>query len=328
MSIFECRESYIPTRYPWAIDLFKRQTEFFWIPEEIPLGDDVREWKRNLTDSERETCTNIFRVFTRMDQLVMEHYLSDALSRIKAPEIQMMLAFFSGMEAVHVRAYAHLIQTLGLPDSIFTDFTKLDHMRKKCEFLKSFTSVKETPRDIIKTIACLSLFGEGVLLYGSFAVLSSFQSIGYLRSMAQLIQYSQRDEEIHVEAASRLIVTIAQENGIDLELDMGNVLRDCCRSVVELEKEFLHEMFTGNVRSIGIEETKKYVEHLGWVRLANIGVKPYMKAKENPLARLDAYIHGVEHVNFFEQRPMNYSKYSKSSDWQDAFEYGDRTGCD
>jgi hypothetical protein len=34
--------SYKPFRYPWAYDFWKKQQQVHWMPEEVPLGEDVQ----------------------------------------------------------------------------------------------------------------------------------------------------------------------------------------------------------------------------------------------------------------------------------------------
>ena len=69
---------YKPFRYPWAYDAWLTQQRIHWLPEEVPLADDVKDWRNKLTDSERNLLTQIFRFFTQADVEVnncyMQHY--------------------------------------------------------------------------------------------------------------------------------------------------------------------------------------------------------------------------------------------------------------
>ena len=59
--------SYKPFRYPWAYDFWKRQQQVHWMPEEVPLGEDCKDWAVKLNDNERNLLTQIFRFFTQSD---------------------------------------------------------------------------------------------------------------------------------------------------------------------------------------------------------------------------------------------------------------------
>ena len=49
--------AYKPFRYPWAFDMWKKQQQVHWMPEEVPMGEDVKDWAANLNDGERNLLT-------------------------------------------------------------------------------------------------------------------------------------------------------------------------------------------------------------------------------------------------------------------------------
>ena len=117
MPLLEARKQYKPFEYPWAFEFWKRQQQIHWMPEEVPLGEDCRDWAQKLTDHERNLLTQIFRFFTQADVEVQDCY-HDKYGRVFKPtEIKMMLAAFSNMETVHIAAYSHLLDTIGMPES-------------------------------------------------------------------------------------------------------------------------------------------------------------------------------------------------------------------
>ena len=63
--------------------------------------------------------TNIFRFFTQGDIDVAGGYVKNYLPYFPQPEIRMMLLGFAAREALHVAAYSHLIETLGMPESTY-----------------------------------------------------------------------------------------------------------------------------------------------------------------------------------------------------------------
>ena len=44
MSLLEERIVYKPFRYPWAYDAWLTQQRIHWLPEEVPLAEDVKDW--------------------------------------------------------------------------------------------------------------------------------------------------------------------------------------------------------------------------------------------------------------------------------------------
>ena len=127
MSLTEARKQYKPFEYPWAYDFWKRQQQIHWMPEEVPLGEDCRDWAQKLTPHERNLLTQIFRFFTQADIEVQDCYHEKYGRVFKPTEIKMMLAAFSNMETVHIAAYSHLLDTIGMPESEYSAF--LDYSR-------------------------------------------------------------------------------------------------------------------------------------------------------------------------------------------------------
>jgi Ribonucleotide reductase, beta subunit len=107
---------YKPFRYPWCYDAWLTQQRIHWLPEEVPLGDDVRDWQKNLSQPEKNLVTQIFRFFTQADVEVNNCYLRHYTTVFKPTEVLMMMTAFASMETVHVAAYSHLLDTIGMPN--------------------------------------------------------------------------------------------------------------------------------------------------------------------------------------------------------------------
>ena len=82
---------YKPFRYPWCYDAWLTQQRIHWLPEEVPLGDDVRDWQKNLSQPEKNLLTQIFRFFTQADVEVNNCYLRHYTTVFKPTEVLMML---------------------------------------------------------------------------------------------------------------------------------------------------------------------------------------------------------------------------------------------
>src|SRR6202789_4658310 len=103
--------AYKPFRYPWAYDFWKPQQQVHWMPEEIPLGEDCKDWATKLNDGERNLLTQIFRFFTQSDIEVADNYMERYGRVFKPTEVKMMLSSFANMEPVHIAPYPLLSDT-------------------------------------------------------------------------------------------------------------------------------------------------------------------------------------------------------------------------
>jgi ribonucleoside-diphosphate reductase beta chain len=193
---------YKPFRYPWCYDAWLTQQRIHWLPEEVPLGDDVRDWQKNLSVSEKNLLTQIFRFFTQADVEVSNCYIRHYMNVFKPTEVLMMMSSFASMETVHVAAYSHLLDTIGMPETEYTAFMKYKEMKDKYDYMQGF-DVKSN-HDIAKTIAVFSAFTEGLQLFASFAILLNFPRHNKMKGMGQIVTWSVRDETLHCNSMIRL----------------------------------------------------------------------------------------------------------------------------
>ena len=130
------------------------------MPEEVPLGEDCKDWATKLNSRERNLLTQIFRFFTQSDIEVNDNYMERYARVFKPTEVKMMLSAFSNIETIHVAAYALLLETIGMPESEFGAFLEYEAMRDKHNYMQSFGV--ETNADIARTLAMFGAFTEGL----------------------------------------------------------------------------------------------------------------------------------------------------------------------
>ena len=104
MSIFNNRIYFKPFKYPWAYDLWLEHEKMHWVSREVPLHEDLRDWRNNLTASDQLFLTDVFLLFTQGDIDVANGYVQDYLPHFAHPEIRMMLLGFASREATHIDA--------------------------------------------------------------------------------------------------------------------------------------------------------------------------------------------------------------------------------
>ena len=142
-----------PSAIPWAYEAWLTQQRVHWLPEEVPLADDVKDWHRNLTDPERNLVTQIFRFFTQSDVEVNNCYMKHYSQVFKPTEVLMMLSAFSNIETVHIAAYSHLLDTIGMPEIEYQAFRRFKEMKDKFDYMQTFRV--DSRREIAKDPCCL-----------------------------------------------------------------------------------------------------------------------------------------------------------------------------
>jgi len=307
MSLLDTRDYYKPFDNPWMFDYYSQQNQMHWFPEDVPLHNDVKDWK-DLGESEKNLLTQIFRLFTQSDVDVSSGYVDRYMKIFKKPEARMMMGAFNNMESIHQHAYSLLLDTVGMPEVEYKAFSEYEAMADTHEYVDSVRVTKGDKTSIAKALAIYSAFTEGLQLFSSFIILLNFPRFGKMKGMGQIITYSIRDESLHVEAMTKLFREFIQEN-IDIWTDdFKGEIYQACREMVDLEDRFLDLVFEqGDIVGLTKKEMQQYIRYIADRRLLQLGLKPNYKVKDNPLNWLDDVL-GVEHQNFFEGRATTYMK--------------------
>ena len=304
-SLLKFSETYKPFHYPWAVDLAKKHEEIHWIEDEAELSEDVQDWKTKLSAAEKEFITHVLRLFTQSDVQVGENYHELLIPKFKNNEVRNMLSSFAAREAVHQRAYALLNDTLGLPDEDFHKFLDYKAMADKIDFMKEGNVTSHTG---LALALAQSVFNEGMSVFASFVMLLNFQRYGKMKGMATIVEWSIRDETIHVQGNAKLFRTFCEEHPRVVNDELKSKIYKMARNAVKLEDKFIDLAFDGNeVQGLTKQEVRDYIRHIADRRLLQLGLKPKFNQKDNPLPWLDWVLNGASHDNFFEKRVTEYS---------------------
>jgi ribonucleoside-diphosphate reductase beta chain len=311
------RHYFKPFTYPWAFEAFKASEQMHWLWTEVPMLEDVNDWRNKLTESEKTFITHIFRFFTQGDIDVSGAYVRNYLPVFPQPEIRMMLSSFAAREAVHIAAYSHLIETLGLPETTYNEFLQYQEMRDKHDFVSEF--IKQDKETIAQQIAVFSAFTEGMQLFSSFIMLLNFPRFGKLKGMGQIIAWSIADETLHCESMIKLFREFIKENRHIWTDELKSQIYSIAEKMVELEDKFIDLAYGVNeMEGLPREDVKKYIRYIADRRLISLGMKGIFKQKRNPVPWVDGML-GVTHTNFFEQKVVDYAKGALTGSWEEVW---------
>ena len=320
MTLMTERAYFKPFNYPWAYDAWLKHEQSHWLHTEVPMLEDVNDWKKRLTDSEKHFLTNIFRFFTQGDIDVAGGYVKNYLPYFPQPEVRMMLAGFAAREALHVAAYSHLIETLGMPESTYQEFLEYESMRAKHDYFTDLSNTNGTPESVATNIAAFSAFTEGMQLFSSFIMLLNFPRHGKMKGMGQIVTWSIVDETQHAEEMIKLFRTYVEENRELWNDELKSQIYTIAEKMVELEDKFIELSFSmGQMEDLTEEDVKKYIRYICDRRLISLGMKGIFKVKKNPLPWVEEMINAPTHTNFFENRATDYAKGALSGKWEDVW---------
>jgi ribonucleoside-diphosphate reductase beta chain len=319
-NLSEERNYFKPFNYPWAYEAWLKHEQSHWLHTEVPMAEDVKDWKKKLTKEEKTFLTQIFRFFTQGDIDVAGGYVKNYLPYFPQPEIRMMLTGFAAREALHIAAYSHLIETLGLPETTYNEFLEYEAMREKHDYIMDISSKNTTRENTATHIAVFSAFTEGMQLFSSFIMLLNFARHGKMKGMGQIITWSIVDETQHAESMIKLFRTYIEENREIWNDELKGKIYTIAERMVQLEDKFIDLAFGVNqMEGLSSEDVKKYIRYIADRRLISLGLKGVFKVKKNPLPWVEEMINAPTHTNFFENRATDYAKGALSGNWGEVW---------
>lgn len=183
---------------------------------------------------------------------------------------------------------------------------KDDFLIKQTEFLyKSSIDVNEIlfRQSFAKMLFIYYVLFEGLLFYNSFAALLSLKRRNLMPGLGQQIEYTLRDEQLHVSFGTQLINKLNDEQQVLHETEANELLNN----VVELESSFINEMIPNDLLGFNKNNCFQYLRYLANKRFKDLHLnQPYPDVRNNPLPWLSENIDLSKMKNFFESRVIDY----------------------
>lgn len=314
--ITEPRIYYKPFEYQDAFEFYKNQHRAHWLADEVPLASDLNDWKLKLNESEKNLIGNILKSFAQTEIHVNDYWSTKVSVWFPKPEIQAMARVFADFESIHAEAYARLNEELGLDD--FRAFLEDETSKAKIDRLIEVPG--STIEEQAVSLAIFSAFTEGVNLFSSFAILMSFQLRNLMKGTGQVVAWSVRDESLHSKAGCWLFRTLLQEQP---ELDtpeLRSKVVEACELSIQLELDFIEKAFEmGDIEGLTKDQLKNFIKARANEKLVELGYSGiYNDIDPSLLKQIEWFGHltnGVEHQDFFAQRPTSYAK--STANWDD-----------
>ena len=315
MSLLQESKVFKPFKYPWAMDFAVSHEKIHWGEWEAKLQEDVGQWKGGaITADEKLHITSILRLFTQSDVAVGTNYIEQFLPKFKNNEIRAMLTSFCNREFVHQRAYALLNDTLGLAEEEYSAFLEYDELKTKIEFMQSADT--STLAGLGKALA-QSACNEGMSLFSAFVMLLNYQRFGKMKGMCEIVEWSIRDESMHVEGMTRLFHEFCKEHPRLVTDDFKRDIYQMFRDAVALEDKVIDLAYgaAGEAEGLSAQEVKSYIRYIADRRLIQLGLKGNFGVKDNPLPWLDWIVNGDSLKNFFEGTVTDYNAAGMDGEW-------------
>ena len=280
-------------------DMYKKAVASFWTVEEVPLSQDVIDWKEKLTDDERHFVKYVLAFVAGSDGIVMENLQMNFGVEVTAPEARQFYAFQTFNESQHSEMYALLIDAL-MSDPVerehtFAAIENVPAVRKKASWALKWLHPDRSFAERLVAFVCV----EGILFSGSFCAIFWLRNRGVLPGLALANQFISRDEGLHQQFGE--LVYSKLEHKLPLE-----TVEAIVREAVDNEKEFIVDAIPCRLIGMNSGSMSEYVEFVADRIMEALGYAAVYGAK-NPFSFMELQSLSSKE-NFFENRSANYQR--------------------
>ena len=285
------------------LEVWNRLTVNFWLPEKVPLSNDVQSWA-TLRPAERELTIRVFTGLTLLDTVQNTVGAPSMMPDAQTPHEEAVLSNISFMEAVHARSYSSIFSTLCLTkevDEAFRWSEENPHLQAKARLILEEYKAGSDP--LKRKIA--SVFLESFLFYSGFYLPMYWSSRAKLTNTADLIRLIIRDEAVHGYYIGykyqRALEKLPEARRTELKDFAFALIFD----LYDIEQKYTAELYDG----IGLtEDVKAFLHYNANKALQNLGYEalfPPAACEVNP-AIMAALSPDSENHDFFSGSGSSY----------------------
>ncbi len=308
----------LPIKYEWARTHYKAGVANNWVPEEIPMQQDIELWKKKeaLSNDERRMILWNLGFFSTAESLTANNIILSIYRHITNPESRQYLLRQAYEEAVHTEMFLYCCDSLGLdPDEIYNMYNTIPSIKAKDDYVvdltksildPNFSTVgTENIQKFVYDLVGYYIIMEGIFFYAGFAMMLSLLRSNRMVGVGEQFQYVLRDETIHLAFGADLINTIVEENPEIWTEEFKKSITDSILKGVDLEIAYAKDALPNGILGLNAEIIKDYMQYIADRRLERIGLKKVFNS-ENPFPWMSEIIDLRKEKNFFETRVTEY----------------------
>jgi ribonucleoside-diphosphate reductase beta chain len=310
----------LPHVNEWAWDIYLQSLSNRWLPTDIPMQDDIKQWKDKscFSDDERLVIKRCLGFFAGAESLVGNNLLLGIFRHVTDPECRQYIINQTFEESIHNLTIVYICDSLNLnPKEIYEAHLSIPSIQRKDNFLIQITkdsldipfynaNIAYDRQRVLRNLITYYIICEGIFFYTGFATLLNFGRQNKLKGIAQQIAYSYRDEFRHLEFGTALINKIIEQ---DPELWRDRFVEDTIshiRQATEIEVDYARDILPRGILGLNAEMCKDYVEYLANRRLDSLGLKPLFPYRVSPFPWMSEVIELPKVDNFFEKNVIEY----------------------
>ena len=291
-----------PIKYEDIWEMYKKQVDCFWRPEEIDLTKDLNHWE-SLNADEKTFVSMILAFFAASDGIVLENLASRFMNEIQISEARAFYGFQIAMENIHSHTYSILIETYikdkDQKDKLFNAISNYPCIKKKSDWAQKWIHDNRSSfATRLVAFACV----EGIFFSGAFCSIYWLKKRGLMPGLTFSNELISRDEALHCEFAVLLY------NKLQKKIDKARI-HEIIKEAVEIETEFICEALPCKLIGMNAELMTQYIKFVADRLAVQLGYKKIYNVS-NPFEFMEL-ISLESKTNFFEKRNDSYALTNK-----------------
>lgn len=302
-------------RYKWVSDWYRQAMNNFWIPEEINLTQDTKDYPL-LDEAERTAYDKILSFLVFLDSL-QSNNLPTISEYITANEVNLCLHIQAFQECVHSQSYSYMLDTICSPEKrndILYQWKTDEHLLKRNTFIGNCYNEFQESQDgftLMKTLIANYIL-EGIYFYSGFMFFYNLSRNGKMSGSAQEIRYINRDENTHLWLFRNMILEMKKELPELFTPEHIEILKEMLKEGVRQEIAWGHYVIGNQIAGLTKEMITEYIQYLGNLRFTNLGFDPiYPDHTQEPdsMRWVSQYSNAnMVKTDFFEAKSTAYAK--------------------
>lgn len=293
--------------------MYQKQVDCFWRPEEIDLSKDLTHWDA-LQKDEQFFISMILAFFAASDGIVLENLAQRFMSDVQVSEARAFYGFQIAMENIHSHTYSNLIETYihskEEKTKLFNAIQYFPCIKKKSDWAQKWIHDNRSSfATRLVAFACV----EGIFFSGAFCSIFWLKKRGLMPGLTFSNELISRDEALHCEFAILLYSKLLKK------LDKSRI-HDIIKEAVEIETEFICQALPCRLIGMNSELMTQYIQfvadrlcvQLGYKKIYNVG---------NPFDWMEL-ISLESKTSFFERRVSDYALANKTKT-TDVFDFSE-----
>lgn len=302
-------------RYAWVSDWYRQAMNNFWIPEEINLSPDVKDYPK-LNKAERLAFNKILSFLIFLDSIQTAN-LPAIGEYITANEVNLCLTIQSFQECVHSQSYSYMLDTICSPDErndILYQWKSDEHLLARNTFIGDLYNAFQTDKDdftLLKVLVANYIL-EGIYFYSGFMFFYNLGRNGKMPGSVQEIRYINRDENTHLWLFRNILLELKKEQPELFTKERTDYLREMVLEGVRQEIAWGKYVIGESIPGLNSAMVTDYIKYLGNLRCLGLCFEPLFEGfdrEPKSMSWVSQYANAnMVKTDFFEAKSTAYAK--------------------